>query len=319
MKVAIRVSDQFNCAFCGGKCFYRYSMGEYDIWQCRDCRTGCVWPVPAPRVLKEYYDGFSSHFGADWMPVVEASSKELFAHLQLCAGRNLKMLDIGGGGGFFSKAFEDLGYGESTYVDLDPQSCDFAGNTLGLERVFNCDAMDIGEYAGGNFDFIYCRHVIEHLPDPITFMERILGYLKDDGIFVVQVPNGDSLEYLAYPQQSTIRRRVSVICRTNDLSLLRVFWVMISGGMLHGIDPPRHLWAITREGMKRWADGKGINCDIHTHHLGDPAYSPYYKRRKNIIFRVLDFVGQKLLGPIHGGTHLVAVLRRVDGGGRSEP
>jgi SAM-dependent methyltransferase len=196
-------------------------------------------------------------------------------------------------------------------VDLDPQSCGFARNTLGLERVFNCDAMDMGKYASVDFDLIYCRHVIEHLLDPVSFMEKILSYLKDDGIFVVQAPNGDSLEYLAYPQ-STIRRRISVICRTNNLSFLKVFWIMISGGMLHGIDPPRHLWAITREGMKRWADGKGINCDIHTHHLGDPAYSPYCKRGKSIIFRVLDLVGQKLLGPIRGGTHLVAVLRRVN-------
>jgi SAM-dependent methyltransferase len=218
------------------------------------------------------------------------------------------MMDIGGGGGFFSKAFESLGFGESTYVDLDPQSCDFARDTLGLERVFNCDAMDMRKYASGNFDLIYCRHVVEHLLDPTSFMERILGYLKDDGIFVVQVPNGHSLEYLAYPK-STIRKRISVICRTNDLSLLKVFWIMISGGMLHGIDPPRHLWAITREGMKRWADGKGVKCDIHTHHLGDPAYSPYYRKGKGLRAGIQDLIGQRILGPIHGGTHLVAVLR----------
>jgi hypothetical protein len=90
----MKISDKVHCVFCGGKCFYRYGMSEYDIWQRQDCRTGCVWPLPAPHVLKEYYDGFSRRFGTDWVPVVESSAEKLFSHLQLHAEQNLKMLDI---------------------------------------------------------------------------------------------------------------------------------------------------------------------------------------------------------------------------------
>jgi 2-polyprenyl-3-methyl-5-hydroxy-6-metoxy-1,4-benzoquinol methylase len=147
--------------------------------------------------LKKYYDGFLPKLDVNRMSTFESAAKKLFPHLGLHSGSKLKMLDIGGGGGFFSKALEDLGYGESTYVDLDPQSCNFAQNSLKLKRVFNCDAMNIKEYINTKFDFIYCRHVIEHLLEPITFLEKIMDYLNDNGIFVVQFPKGNSLEYLA--------------------------------------------------------------------------------------------------------------------------
>lgn len=91
--------------------------------------------------IKKYYDGFLGQLDANLMSTVESAAKKLFSHLGLRSGRNLKMLDIGGGGGFFSKAFEDLGYGESTYVDLDPQSRNFARDNLKLEKVLNYDPM----------------------------------------------------------------------------------------------------------------------------------------------------------------------------------
>ena len=84
---------------------------------------------------------------------------------------------------------------------------------------------------------------------------------------------------------------------------------MIGGGMLHGIDPPRHLWAITKEGIKKWANEKEIICNVYSYHLGDVAYSPYYQKSKNFKGKVQDFIGQHLLSRIYGGTHLVAILR----------
>lgn len=193
-------------------------------------------------------------------------------------------------------------------MDLDSQSCDFAQNTLGLKRVFNRDAVNIKEYINAKFSFIYCRHVIEHLIDPTAFMGKIINYLDSEGLLVVQVPNGNSLEYLAYPR-SSIRSRFSSICKTNNFSRMKVLRIMISGGMLHGVDPPRHLWAITKDGMKKWASKRKIVCEAHTYNLGDPAYSPYYKKGKRGLRKVQDFIGQKLLSMIHGGTHLVSILK----------
>ncbi|MGB2879828.1 MAG: class I SAM-dependent methyltransferase [Candidatus Omnitrophota bacterium] len=303
------MAEKLYCAFCGGECFYRYGMEKYKIWQCQRCRTGCVNPMPEKNELIRYYEGFSPHLDMTWLYHIESSAQRLFSYFELYPGNNFKMLDIGGGGGFYSKAFEDYNYGKSTYVDLDPKSCAFAREQLKLERVFNCDAMDIKTYADKKFDFIYCRHVIEHLVDPVAFLDKVMDYLAEDGKFVVQIPNGNSLEYLAYPD-STIKKTIDSICNTNNFSKIQVLWIMLSKGMLHAIDPPRHLWAITKEGIKRWAKKGNITYDIYFFHLGDPAFSPYYEKEKGLKHRLQDFVGEYLLAPIFGGTHLVAILRR---------
>jgi len=295
------------CSFCGSSSSYRYKMREYLIWQCDKCKTGFVRPMPDEEFLKKFYDGFIQNFNLNQIGLVKESAKRLFSKLGLKPGENLKMLDIGGGGGFFSKAFEDLKYGESTYVDLDPRSCNFASEHLRLKKVFNCDATKVSEIINDKFDFIYCRHVIEHLSSPTDFLRAVLKNLCQKGIFVVQFPNGNSLEYLAYPELN-LKKRFQIICKTNSFSKLKTLKIMLTGGMLHGIDPPRHLWAITRMGMMKWAQNAGIICKISTHPLWDKAFSPYYIPA-GIKKKFQALLGRYFFAKILGGTHLVALLR----------
>lgn len=43
----------------------------------------------------------------------------------------------------------------------------------------------------GAFDIIFCRHVLEHVPDPVAFLEACIKVLNNDGILVVELPNVD--------------------------------------------------------------------------------------------------------------------------------
>ena len=121
--------------------------------------------MPDTELLNEHYQGFMGELSADMLPRFLASGRELFESFGARAGQSQSLLDVGGGGGFFSKAFEELGYGPSTYVDLDPESCRFAREGLGLERVIHGDVAELDKILDTQFDFVYSRHVIEHLPD----------------------------------------------------------------------------------------------------------------------------------------------------------
>jgi SAM-dependent methyltransferase len=193
-------------------------------------------------------------------------------------------------------------------VDIDPRSCRFARETLGLKNVLECDAMRLREHSGEKFHFIYCRHLIEHLPDPAAFLGIVSGYLAGDGILVVQFPNADSLEYLAYSHLN-IGYRFNRIRTSSGFGKWRTMALMLTGGILHGMDPPRHLWAISQKGIRSWAKAARIDCRTFTRHLGDVAFSPGYAAPMRGRERIRDFVGQKILSPLKGGTHLVAVLR----------
>jgi hypothetical protein len=152
-----------------------------------------------------------------------------------------------------------------------------------------------------------CRHVIEHLKNPVTFVLNILKLLSKNGILFVVCPNGNSLEYLAHPE-SNIKDRINTISRSNKLNKLQVICQMLSGNILHGMDPPRHLWAITEKGIRQLLNNKGYKISIKTFPLSDRALSPYYAPN-SLPERFFGVVGTYAAAKICGGTHLAAIIR----------
>lgn len=98
-------------------------------------------------LLKKHYENmhnnFLTHFNINKILTIKLVATKLSPYLGLSSGRNLKMFDIGDGGGIFCRTFEYLGYGAGTYVDLNLQSCNFAENSLNLKKIFNCYAIDM--------------------------------------------------------------------------------------------------------------------------------------------------------------------------------
>jgi len=44
-------------------------------------------------------------------------------------------------------------------------------------------------YSDSSFDVVIMNHVLEHIPDPVAIMHEVKRILKNDGLFVVGVPN----------------------------------------------------------------------------------------------------------------------------------
>ena len=171
------------------------------------------------------------------------------------------------------------------------------------------DVNNITDLTGGNkYDLIYSRHMIEHLPDPFLLIKKSLQLLQPKGVAIFQCPNGASLEYLAYAD-SNLWNRFNNICRSTPCSKMWLFWNFISGNILHGIDPPRHLWALTKKGITYWAQRHGYNPEIFTTHLGDLPFSPGFIRRKGRRAIIEKIIGEKFLTPVRGGTHLIAKFK----------
>lgn len=295
------------CPFCRGQTDSVYKMGEYDICMCTSCGTGQVFPMPDVAALQEFYKGFLFGVNIGNLEVILKTAPRLFNQLDLPVNAGLKMLDVGGGGGFYAKAFECSGFGESTYIDLDSESCKFAKNEVGLHRVLHGDAASLDAEAG-TYDFIMCRHLIEHLIDPTGFILKLIGMLTAGGTLLIVCPNGDSLEYFAYPK-SNLRQRIKKISVASHVSRSRVISKLLFGQMLHGIDPPRHLWAVSRQGMKRFLNEHKIHGDLTTHSLTDQLHSPYHRTRtksQRISALLGDFIASKLTG----GTHLSVAIKK---------
>ncbi len=136
--------------------------------------------------MKEYYDEYwkkeKIYIGGyyhDWVRKILLSSF-------MKDGGNKKILDIGCGDGFMLTPFIE---NNQTYgVDISNNAVEKASK-LGIKaKVCNLNTQAL-PFSKNEFDAIFCLDVLEHIFDPQAAVNSIFASLKDDGKFVVCVPN----------------------------------------------------------------------------------------------------------------------------------
>ena len=102
-----------------------------------------------------------------------------------------RVLDVGCGYGFFMNYLKQQRI-STAGVDIDRSVIEYA------KSQFNLDVLHAGidKYSDdGTFDAIVACDVLEHVPDPCSFLEKCHEMLAEDGVLYVQTPNvlGDTL------------------------------------------------------------------------------------------------------------------------------
>jgi hypothetical protein len=94
------VIDMNKCKFCNSDAKFIYNMSGYTIFQCEKCYTSFVLNMPNDEEIKKFYSGFNFCTDKNRKYIFE---NEIFANWfkSFKLKENAKMLDIGGGGGFF--------------------------------------------------------------------------------------------------------------------------------------------------------------------------------------------------------------------------
>ncbi len=90
--------------------------------------------------------------------------------------------EIGAGIGQFSYLMKQAGY-EQTGFELSEEICKYAAETLDV-NMHQGDISDIDK----KYDVIVSFDLLEHIVDPISFIQRCKEHLKEDGIFCFQTP-----------------------------------------------------------------------------------------------------------------------------------
>ncbi len=273
---------QEKCRLCNSDSKYIFNWGKYKIFQCKKCKTSFVQNMPTKEELDNFYNGFKYCVGYDKSVIVNENFKNWYKSFNF--PQNAKMLDIGGGNGFYSLAFEQFGFGKATYIDLDKKACEYV-KSLGVSSVINDDLCNISNYTNDKFDFIYSRHVIEHLINPLELIDNAISLLSDNGVFILQCPNGLSHERLLDTKyMANIAKNIEESNRINKLQLLNL---ILSDKLSADIAPPRHLWAFSPKGLESYLKTKNVDFKIKTYSSRDPIYSPYiyddackYKKNK---------------------------------------
>jgi len=102
---------------------------------------------------------------------------------------NGKGLDIGCGNGKFIRDMNTLGW-QFEGVEFNPIAVNIC-RKAGL-NVFQGDLHNAA-FKDNSFDLVSARQVIEHIPDPVNFINEIVRILKSGGRLLLKTPNSKSL------------------------------------------------------------------------------------------------------------------------------
>jgi len=220
---------------------------------CRDCGLIYQSPRPSNEWLETYYsrDYLSDHFGVD---DVTQGMLELQAfrarYLVKLVGesdlRDRRCLDIGCGAGVLMQSLQQVHACRAVGVEPSKKLREHC-TRQGLNVYASLD--ELRSSAEAPFGFISLIHVLEHLPDPVSYLSGLADQWAADGAsLLVEVPNvifHDSFE----PPHLVSYHRSSLI-RTLETSGWNVRWTQA-----HGIPRsrrfPLYLTALATRGAAR--------------------------------------------------------------------
>lgn len=200
-----RISEfvKVRCVACGSNNIRFWSEKEgfsYDI--CQACETIFMNPRGTEEIISDFYKQSKNYefWNKYIFPATNESRKEkifrtrLEKTLEYCKRFNSgyeNFLEVGAGYGTFcelmveSKKFKNV-------IALEPTP-DLAATLRGKGITTYEETIEEFSYQKESFDVVATFEVIEHLVNPQKFMEKIVGFLKKDGLFICTCPNGKSL------------------------------------------------------------------------------------------------------------------------------
>lgn len=183
------------CRACFAALDPAHSRGEksgYKLLSCTACGTVTVDPFPTADELIAYYQAYE---GSRLYKPKEAKKIRRAAGRIRRAKKYIKarsFLDVGCNCGFTVKAALNEGLA-ARGIDVDAEAVKYAAEAYGPH--FN--AISVEDYAaqGNKADIVYTSEVIEHVPNPDTFVKAIADILPTGGILYLTTPQGNHWSY----------------------------------------------------------------------------------------------------------------------------
>lgn len=189
------------CPICGEEKFSEHEIfgnkGQYRYVECNKCEN--VYLNPRPSYDEEYLDTAYDQYGMTNDIVINegnigAKERDTLDRYQITLRyleskfqKKGKILDLGCGTGEFVLAAKELGW-NAHGIDISKPMTDHVAKNLDVPtKAGQFHELDLSDW--GEFDVIFCSHVIEHVPFPNEWMKTFKKHLKEDGILCLNVPN----------------------------------------------------------------------------------------------------------------------------------
>lgn len=187
----LRLHDRPHCPLCeSSTARVHVAFPDIPVHRCDDCGFIYSGRTLGPDSLDAYYrSGFGSDRQLQGQKVNAGVNLAVLSRLVDLAGVR-RFLDVGTGYGFLLQALEDS-YGiRGKGVELSDQEATYARETLGVD-VEPC-LLSEADLPHESFDLVASFEVIEHVPDPKSFLAELAAYVRPGGSLLVMTDNFES-------------------------------------------------------------------------------------------------------------------------------
>lgn len=141
---------------------------------------------------RAHYDLFGAKEGRSWNASVPATREaKLLSNIQIGG----KGLEIGPSHNPIAPKSEGFDVDIMDHMDADGLKKKYHDHGIDLDRIEDVDFVWQGENLleligeTGRYDWIIASHVIEHIPDPISFLQQCEQLLKPEGRLALVIPD----------------------------------------------------------------------------------------------------------------------------------
>lgn len=201
--------DEFehtDCPACGSNHnSFKYEKYGFNYSVCSQCNTFYMNPRPKSEVLEWFYkDSINYQFWNDFIfPATDESRKQnifqprvdrMVHYLNTFSPNAQSIVEVGCAfGTFLELAKSSWSFERIVGVEPTPALAQTARNK-GIEVIEDViENIELSEHL--KFDVLTNFEVIEHLGDPLGFLEKSAKLLVDGGIIMISCPNGEGFDF----------------------------------------------------------------------------------------------------------------------------
>ncbi|MFA5854019.1 MAG: class I SAM-dependent methyltransferase [Patescibacteria group bacterium] len=221
-----------SCPVCTDTAVAYAKKNGFEFWRSPACGLLFVWPFlkTAPQEIYEedYFAGAKGGFGytdydAD-KSVLEGFFRKFLKQLATTSPTKGKLLDVGAATGHFVGLAQAEGW-QAEGIDISAHSV-----ALGKAKGLKMERATLDNFSASpeSFDALTLWDVLEHVPDPLAALDHCKTLLKNDGLLVINTPDGES------------------------------GWARLMGPRWHALVPPEHVCIFNQRALERILKARGF-------------------------------------------------------------
>lgn len=181
-------SERSTCAICGSqKGRTERKIERFAIRRCVDCGFLQTEKILAEGELEDYYTkGYGGLRQRQGQEINASINIDAMRRMGLLESKKNKVLDVGCGYGYLLGRLEGVAQIRAG-LELAITEIEHARDAYGIEVATAFD--DLPDDLQGDFDMIVLFEVIEHIRDPVEFLNAIVARLRPGGVLVVGTDN----------------------------------------------------------------------------------------------------------------------------------